>query len=118
MGMVLGVLPGLVPIPLPWLGSFSLGRVGKISWRLPLSANLLMRNYGLTIFLAAVGMASGSPLVQQVGADGLPMLALGAVTVLVVVALAVILGKVFLRLPCWCSPTAWPSRTARTWATP
>ncbi|MBR7635072.1 aspartate:alanine exchanger family transporter [Janthinobacterium lividum] len=115
MGMVLGVLLGLVPIPLPWIGSFSLGlaggplvmalilgrlgRVGRISWRLPLSANLVMRNYGLTIFLASVGMASGLPFVQQVGADGLPMLALGAVTVLVVVALVVILGKVFLRLP-------------------
>lgn len=69
MGMVLGVLLGLVPIPLPWIGSFSLG------------------------------LASGLPFVQQVGADGLPMLALGAVTVLVVVALVVILGKVFLRLP-------------------
>lgn len=76
-----------MPIPLPWIGSFSLGlaggplvmalilgrlgRVGKISWRLPLSANLVMRNYGLTIFLASVGMASGLPFVQQVGAERL-----------------------------------------------
>ncbi|NYS34946.1 YidE/YbjL duplication, partial [Streptococcus danieliae] len=28
MGMVLGVLLGLVPIPLPWIGSFSLGLAG------------------------------------------------------------------------------------------
>ena len=115
MGMVLGVLLGLVPIPLPWIGSFSLGlaggplvmalilgrlgRIGKVSWRLPLSANLVMRNYGLTIFLASVGMASGLPFLQQAGADGLPMLLLGAVTVLVVVALVVLLGKLLLRLP-------------------
>ncbi|PNG26760.1 aspartate:alanine exchanger family transporter [Methylocella silvestris] len=114
-GMVLGVLLGLVPIPLPGIGSFSLGlaggpvvvalilgrigRTGRISWRLPLSANLVMRNFGLTIFLAAVGLASGAPFVTQIALNGVPLLLLGFATVLTVVLTVLSVGWLVLRLP-------------------
>ena len=81
LGMVLGVLVGLIPIPLPGIGSFKLGlaggvlivalflgwlgRIGSLTWTLPLTANLTLRNFGLTLFLATVGMNSGAPFVQR-----------------------------------------------------
>ena len=86
LGMVLGVLVGLIPIPLPGLGSFQLGlaggvlivalflgwlgRIGSLTWTLPLTANLTLRNFGLTLFLATVGMNSGAPFVQTFQQSG------------------------------------------------
>ena len=113
-GMVLGVLLGLIPIPLPGIGKFSLGlaggplvmalilgrlgRTGRINWRIPLSANLVMRNFGLTLFLAAVGMASGKPFVSQITSSGVPLLLLGMACVLCVVALVFALGWFVFRI--------------------
>ena len=70
--MVLGVLLGLVPIPVPGVGTVTLGigggplivaltvgrfrRTGPISWVMPLPANIALRNFGLTLFLATVGI--------------------------------------------------------------
>jgi putative transport protein len=74
LGMALGFLLGAIRIPLPGIGTFSVGlsgvlivalvlgnlrRTGAINWTIPLSANLVLRNLGLTLFLAQVGMASG-----------------------------------------------------------
>lgn len=114
-GIVLGVLLGLLPVPLPFIGKFSLGlaggplvmalvlgklgRTGTIGWRLPISANLVMRNFGLTLFLAAVGMASGTPFVTQVAANGAPLLVLGALAVLLVVVIVFIIGRWLLKMP-------------------
>src|SRR5690242_17028534 len=64
-GMVLGVLLGLIPIPVPGVGVVSLGigggplivalivgrlrRTGPISWVMPLPANIVLRNFGLSL---------------------------------------------------------------------
>jgi len=72
LGMVLGVLIGLIPIPIPGLGTVTLGigggplmvalifgylrRTGPLLWAMPLPANIVLRNFGLAIFLAAVGI--------------------------------------------------------------
>ncbi len=85
--MVMGVLLGIIPIPLPVIGTMKLGiaggslivalilgklgRTGKLTWTMPLSANLTLRNFGLSIFLAQVGMSSGAPFVQVVSENGL-----------------------------------------------
>ena len=113
-GMVLGVLLGLISIPLPGIGKFSLGlaggplvmalilgrlgRTGPISWRIPLAANLVMRNFGLTVFLGAVGMSAGQPFVTQIGGTGLPVLLLGMASVLCVVALIFAIGGALLKI--------------------
>ena len=81
-GMVLGVLLGLVPIPVPGVGTVTLGigggplivalilgrfrRTGPISWVMPLPANIVLRNFGLTLFLATVGINSGQAFVTTV----------------------------------------------------
>jgi len=75
LGLTAGLLLGLVAVPLPGGGSFSLGtaagplvmgmvlgalhRTGPMQWDLPQAANLTIRQLGLLLFLAAVGLASG-----------------------------------------------------------
>jgi len=114
LGMSLGVLLGLVRFPLPGLGSFSLGlaggpllvalvlgrlgRSGSLSWHMPLAANLTLRSFGLTLFLAAVGIGAGAPFVRTVSTGGAMFLALGAATVLAGFLVVMALGQYALRM--------------------
>ena len=114
LGMSLGVLLGMVPVPIPGIGTFSLGvaggpliaalvlgrfgRTGPLSWHMPLPANLTLRTFGLTLFLAAVGLASGAPFVETVASTGLPFLLVGAAIVLAAVIVAALAGQFLLRL--------------------
>ena len=81
IGMALGLLLGLVTIPLPGGTSFTLGsaagpllvgmvlgafeRTGPIVWGMPSAANLTIRQLGLLFFLAAVGLSSGQQFAAQ-----------------------------------------------------
>jgi len=114
LGMSLGVLLGLVAVPIPGGGSFSLGlaggsliaalilgrlgRFGSLSWHLPLSANLTLRNFGLTLFLAAVGLGAGAPFVDTVAKTGLTFLLLGAAILLGAVVAVMLLGHYVFNL--------------------
>lgn len=99
LGLVLGLLLGAVTIPLPGGTLFSLGpaagplvvgmvlgavhRTGPILWDIPLSVNLTIRQLGLLLFLATVGVASGPKFAEQaLTADGLRAGALAAVVLL------------------------------------
>jgi putative transport protein len=114
-GMVLGVLLGLVPIPVPGVGTVTLGigggplivalilgrfrRTGPISWVMPLPANIVLRNFGLTLFLATVGINSGQAFVTTVAATGPLMLLIGAAVLLTSVAIVLLAGFYLMRLP-------------------
>jgi putative transport protein len=53
-----------------------LGRVRRtrpISWVMPLPANIVLRNFGLTLFLATVGINSGQAFVATVSVQGPPL---------------------------------------------
>ena len=94
IGMALGILLGLIPIPIPGVGKVTLGigggplivalilgklrRTGPMLWTMPLPANIVLRNYGLAIFLAAVGINAGQPFVRTVAESGLTLLFIGA----------------------------------------
>lgn len=82
-GMFLGVLVGQIPIYLPGLPSpikiglaggpllvailaSRLGRFGHVVWYLPTSANHLMRKFGISLFLACVGLKSGAHFIETV----------------------------------------------------
>ena len=113
--MVLGVLLGLVPIPLPGVGTVTLGigggplivalivgrlrRTGPISWVMPLPANIVLRNFGLTLFLATVGINSGQAFVTTVAQTGPLMLLIGAAVLLTTVAIVLLVGFYVLRIP-------------------
>lgn len=110
LGMVLGVLFGLIPFPIPGLGTFTfgaaggamivslllgwLGRTGNLSWTIPPSANLTLRNFGLTMFLAVVGIRSAPTFISTIQGTGFLLVGLGMVITLtaVVVALAIAYG--------------------------
>lgn len=75
LGLVLGLLLGAIVVPLPGGIRFSLGsaagplvvgmvlgawhRTGFLIWDIPLSVNLTIRQLGLLLFLAAVGLSAG-----------------------------------------------------------
>src|SRR4029078_6239917 len=79
LGLVMCVLLGLIPVPVPRVGPVTLGigggplivaliagklrRTGPLLWVMPLPANIVLRNFGLSIFLAAVGIKHGAPVV-------------------------------------------------------
>ncbi len=111
LGMALGFLVGVIQIPIPSGGPSvakiaiglagvllvalvlgKLRRTGGLSWTIPISAILVLRNLGLTIFLAQVGMSSGSKFVATVSQTGFLFLGLGAVTVMALVVPIMVIG--------------------------
>ena len=115
LGMVLGVLIGLIPIPVPGVGTVTLGigggpllvalffgylrRTGPLLWVMPLPANIVLRNYGLAIFLAAVGINAGQPFVRTVAESGLTMLFIGAAVLLTTVLIVLLVGYYLMKIP-------------------
>jgi putative transport protein len=114
LGMALGFLIGAIQIPLPGIGKLAIGlsgvlivalilgnlrRTGGMNWTIPLSANLVLRNLGLTLFLAQVGMASGPKFAATVTETGMLMLGLGAIVLAALVLPIMILGLFVFRMP-------------------
>jgi len=116
IGLVLGLLLGNIPVPLPGGTEFRLGiaggplivslilgyrgRTGPFIWALPYSANLTIRQVGLLIFLASIGTRAGYAFVSTLaGPGGLGLLAMGAAVTLSAAALLLIVGHFVLRIP-------------------
>jgi putative transport protein len=114
IGMALGFLIGAIQVPLPFIGKLSVGmagvlimalilgklrRTGGMNWTIPLSANLVLRNLGLTLFLAQVGMASGPKFAATVTDTGFMMLGLGAVVLVALVVPILIIGLFVYKMP-------------------
>jgi putative transport protein len=114
LGMALGFLIGAITIPVPGIGQISLGlsgvlitalilgsqrRLAGLNWTIPLSANLVLRNLGLTMFLAQVGMASGPKFAATVSETGILMLGLGAIVLVGLVLPILLLGLLAFRMP-------------------
>jgi putative transport protein len=116
LGLGLGLLLGLVPIPLP--GGITLrlglaggpllaalilgarGRTGPISWTLPYSANLTLRQTGLVLFLAGIGTRAGGAFFSTLHrADGIYILLAGAVITCSVAVLTLWIGHRLLKIP-------------------
>jgi putative transport protein len=114
LGMALGFLLGAIPIPLPGIGRLTVGfggvlivalilgnlrRTGSMNWTIPLSANLVLRNLGLTLFLAQVGMSTGPKFAATMTDTGLLMLGLGTVVLIALVLPIIVLGLFVYRMP-------------------
>ena len=114
LGMALGFLLGGMKFPIPGGATIALGlsgvlivglvlgyrhRTGSLTWTMPLPANLVLRNLGMTLFLAQVGMASGPKFATAVADTGLLMLGLGAVVVVGLVVPVLVLGLFVFRMP-------------------
>lgn len=115
IGMALGILLGLIPIPIPGLGVVTLGigggplivalilgklrRTGPMLWTMPLPANIVLRNFGLAIFLATVGVNAGQPFVRTVAESGLTMLFIGVAVLLTTVLIVLLVGHYLMKIP-------------------
>ncbi len=116
LGLTLGLLVGLIPIPLPGgivlkLGyaggplivSLILGalrRSGPIVWQLPYNANLTLRQVGLVLFLAGVGTRAGySFLTTLAQGGGLALFVAGAIITMVTAGLMLFIGYKVLKIP-------------------
>jgi putative transport protein len=96
LGIALGVIVGAIPLAIPGLpAAVKLGlaggplvvaillsriaNTGPLVWYLPTNANHMLREVGITLFLAAVGLKSGEKFMQVLmGGDGLRWLLFGA----------------------------------------
>jgi len=101
LGIAIGLLVGLITIPLPGGGAISLGiaggpllvglvvgrlqRTGPVLWSLPYSVSATLSQLGMLMFLAYAGSNAGAAFVKALHGDlGLKLLALGAVVTAVV----------------------------------
>jgi putative transport protein len=116
LGIALGLLLGVIPIPLPGGVTIKLGvaggpllvalvlgalqRTGGLVWTVPYSANQTLRQIGLVFFLAGIGVNSGFAFVNTIAQGGALPLLIGAVAIVVVSGVAMLwLAHRYLRLP-------------------
>lgn len=116
IGIALGLLLGMIPITLPGGIQFKLGeaggplivalilsalrRTGPIVWSLPYSANLTLRQFGLTVLLAGIGIRSGYTFQATLqNAGGLQILLAGAVVSMVTAFLVLFITYKLLKIP-------------------
>lgn len=110
VGLALGLVVGLVTVPLPGGISLALGsaagplvvgmvlgrleRTGPLVWGLPGPANLTIRQLGLLLFLGATGLSAGQAFGSQAfTALGLRLIVLAVVVVGVAAVLFVLLAR-------------------------
>lgn len=116
VGLGLGILVGLIPIPLPGGAVARLGlaggpllvalvlgwrgRTGRVVWSLPYSANLVLRQLGLVLFLAGIGTRAGYSFFALLGTgEGLLLLGLAAAIIFTVAFAGLIVGHRVLGYP-------------------
>ncbi|MGE5673157.1 MAG: aspartate:alanine exchanger family transporter [Mycobacterium leprae] len=115
LGLALGLLLGLLPISVggvtfklgiaggPLIVALVLGnltRTGPIVWCLPYSANLMLRQLGLVLFLAGIGTRAGYDFFATLSqSSGLALLGGAALIALVVAVATLWIGYRLLRIP-------------------
>ncbi len=114
-GIALGVLFGSIPIMIPGVPqAIKFGLAGgpliiailigyfgpmlKITTYTTMSANLMLREIGISIFLAAVGLGAGETFVSSIVNGGYWWILYGALITLIPTALVAILGRIFFKL--------------------
>jgi putative transport protein len=76
-----------------------LGRTGQITWTIPPSANLTLRNFGLTLFLAVAGLGAAKQFFKTILETGFSLLIGGMAITITVVAISGILSYFLFRFP-------------------
>lgn len=116
VGLAVGVLIGLIPIPLPGGVVISLGMAGGpllvglvlgalrrtrgVVWTIPYSANLTLRQIGLTLLLAGIGIRSGYTFFTNFAdSGGLQVFVAGTVITTTIAFLTLFLGYRVLKIP-------------------
>lgn len=115
IGIALGIMLGGIPISLPGLSVplklglaggplvaalalSRIGHVGRLVWFMPPASNTVLREIGIVLFLAAVGLrAGGSFVATVVDGDGLLWMACGALLTVIPLLVAGIAARWFAR---------------------
>lgn len=116
IGIGLGVLLGSIPLFVPGfpaamrLGlaggplvvALILGRIGslgKLHWFMPPSANLALRELGIVLFLAVVGLKSGDKFIHTLlQGDGIAWMGYGALITFVPLMITGIIARLFAKM--------------------
>ncbi len=93
LGIIIGIIIGSIPFNLGFftlklgltggvlaaaLTLSSIGKTGPIIWSMSSNANLLIREFGLLLFLASVGCDAGAHLVETLVNNGMLLFGIGA----------------------------------------
>ncbi len=114
-GIAIGVLVGMLPIRFPWMPqplklglaggplivAILLGHFGpqlKITTYTALSANLMIREIGISLFMAAVGLGAGETFVESLVNGGYIWILYGLIITLVPMTLIAFIARVFLKM--------------------
>jgi putative transport protein len=115
IGIALGVLLGSLPIRIPGMAvpvriglaggpliaAIILSRIGSLGplvWHIPLSANLMLRNIGIALFLACVGLRAGDGFVGILLGGGYYWILGAALVTVVPLILFSLAARLFLKL--------------------
>jgi len=116
VGIALGILLGLVPISLPGIpfpvriglagGPLLLaiilsriGHLGQVVWYVPSDVNRALRDFGIALFLAVVGLKAGGKFADTLlSEDGLLWLGCGAVITVLPLLSAGLIARALLKL--------------------
>jgi putative transport protein len=116
VGIALGVIVGSWPIMMPGMPApvrlglaggpllvaiilSRLGNVGPLVWYMPISANFMLREVGIVLFLACVGLRSGDRFVETlVSGNGVRWMIFGGLITLVPLVVVGIFARVAMRL--------------------
>jgi putative transport protein len=116
LGIAIGLLVGMIPIPLPGGITVHLGlaggpllvalilgalrRTGPVLWTMPYSANLTLRQFGLILLLATIGVRSGSAFLEALSTgSGWLILGIGSIMIVITAVVSLVLGYKLLRIP-------------------
>jgi putative transport protein len=116
LGLALGLLLGIVPIPLPGGIIFkfgfaggplvvglilgTIGHSGRMVWSLPYSANMTLRQIGMVLFLAGIGTRAGYSFVSTfTKGGGFVIFGVGIVLTCTATLLALWIGYRVLKIP-------------------
>ena len=112
VGVLLGVIPvhiAGVPIPVrlgiaggPLLAAIlfsQIGRIGPVVWYMPDNANIALRELGIVLFLACVGLKAGEHFVEIVfSADGLKWMAAAMLVTLIPLLVVGLFARTVMKL--------------------
>lgn len=114
LGIVIGILVGMIKIPVFGFFDFSLGitggvlaaalvlsgigKTGPIIWSMSSNANQLFRELGLLMFLATVGCEAGGHLGETFTNYGFGLIAAGAAITLFPLIIATLVGRFLLKM--------------------
>jgi putative transport protein len=115
VGLALGVIVGSIPLSLPGvpapvklglaggplLVAIILSRVGNIGplvWYMPVGANMMLREIGIALFLACVGLKAGDQFFATLAGPGLSWLIYGALITLLPLLAVGLIGRLMLKV--------------------